>query len=225
MPFSCEQLRVKNSLSSSTVEEATSTCGFEMGTAGKERNHTDATSQGTGREIPKPPQLVYTGWSKPPNPPPSWTKPSQYALRENIPWTTQSPLDVLLALTVHGEVDGLLAGESVVGDGHLHLVGAFIRQLQGADEQRAVLQHPDAVAVIGPEVSDDLGADGLDDGDGFVPLQLPLDHGLVGAGAGVAHRQQRRLARRAAHQRRGAGDVHPCQQTLGAWGEKVGCQA
>lgn len=146
-------------------------------------------------------------------------------LREDIPWTSQSPLDVL-ALTVHGEVDGLLAGESVVSDGHLHLVSAFISQLQGADEQRAVLQHADAVAVVGPQVADDLGADGLDDGDRLVPLQLPLDHWLVRAGAGVAHRQQRRLARRATHQRRGAGDVHPCQQTLGCgerqWGAEHG---
>lgn len=181
-------------------------------------------SQWTGRETPKPHQLGYIGQLKPPKPPPSWTKPSQYVLREDIPWITQSPLDALLALTVHGEVDGLLASESVVGDGHLHLVSALISQLQGTDEQRAVLQHPDAVAVVWPQVADDLGADGLDDGDGFVPLQLPLDHRLVSAGAGVAHRQQRRLARRAADQRRGAGDVHPCQQTLGCRGRQWGAE-
>lgn len=122
-------------------------------------------------------------------------------------------------LTVHGEVDGLLAGEGVIGDGDLHLVGTLISQLQRADEQRAILQHADAVTVVRPQVADDLGADGLDDGDRLVPLQLPLHHRLVGAGAGVAHRQQRRLACRAAHQRRRAGDVHPRQQTWGRGGD------
>lgn len=155
---------------------------------------------------------------EPPNPPPGW----RMATQKDVPWRTQPPPDTLLALTVHGEVDGLLAGEGVIGDGHLHLVRAFVAQLQGADEQRAILQHPDAVAVIGPQVADDLGADGLDDGDGFVPFQLPLDHRLVGAGAGVAHREQRRLPRRATHQRRGAGDVHPRQETLGWGGQTVG---
>lgn len=56
------------------------------------------------------------------------------------------------------------------------------------EQKRAILEHQDAIAVLGPQVANDVGTDGLDDGEGLLPvaLYLPLDDGLVGAAAGVA---------------------------------------
>jgi len=129
-----------------------------MGTAGEQGDCDDAASWGMdgprggegGHQNPTGDIAWLHRVAEPQKPPPGWRKPSPKVVGEDIPWRTRSLLDALLVLTVHGEVDGLLAGEGVVSDGHLHLVSAFISQLQGADEQRAVLQHPDAVAVIGP---------------------------------------------------------------------------
>ncbi|TNN46560.1 hypothetical protein EYF80_043234 [Liparis tanakae] len=131
-------------------------------------------------------------------------------------------LDLLVKVslrTVHGEPDVALPGEGVVGDGDLHLVGPFVRQLQAVEQQRAVLEHQDAVAVLRPQVPDDVGPDGLHHGDGLLPVppELPLDDGLVGAAAGVADGQEGLFAHRAPHHRGRAGHVHPGRL---AWGEE-----
>ena len=113
--------------------------------------------------------------------------------------------------TIHGELGVVLPGEAVVCDGDLHRVRPFVWELQVVKQQRPILQHQDAVAVLGPQVPDDLRPDGLHDGDGFLfaPLQLPLDHGLVGAAAGVADWQQGLFAHRAPHHLALTGHVHP----------------
>ena len=113
--------------------------------------------------------------------------------------------------TVHSELNVALSGEGVVSDGDLHLVGPFVRQLQVVKQQGPILEHQDAVAVLRPQVPYDVCSYGLHDGDGFlvVPLYLPLDHGLVGAAAGVADRQEGLSAHRAPHHLRLAGHIHP----------------
>lgn len=118
---------------------------------------------------------------------------------------------MLIPHTVHGEVDAALPSEGVVRDGDLHLVHALVRQLQVVQQQRAVVEHQDAIAILGPQVADDVGANGLDDGEGLllVPLDLPLDDGLVGAAAGVADRQEGLSPHRAPHGRGLARHVHP----------------
>lgn len=120
-------------------------------------------------------------------------------------------------VTVHSEVDGLLPGEGVVSDGDLDLVGALIRQLQVAEQQGAVFKEADAVSVVRPQGANDLCADGLYHSHWLVPLQLPLHHGLVAAGAAVLHGKQGRLPHRAMDQADRAGDVHPLQ---GLWGQR-----
>lgn len=117
----------------------------------------------------------------------------------------------LIPHTVHSEVDAALPREGVIRDGDLHLVRALIRQLQVVQQQRAVLEHQDAIAVLGPQVANDVGTDGLDDGEGLlsVPLYLPLDDGLIGAAAGVADRQKGLSPHRAPHYLGLARHVHP----------------
>lgn len=81
-----------------------------------------------------------------------------------------------------------LSREGVVRDGDLHFVCAFVRQLQVVQQEGAVAKDEDAVAVLRPQVPDDVRSDGLHHRDGLLPrpLHLPLDHGLVGAAARVA---------------------------------------
>ena len=94
------------------------------------------------------------------------------------------------APTVHGERDAAFSREAVVCDGDLHLVRPVVQEPQVVEEQRPVLKDQDAVAVLGPQGPDDVGADGLDDSDGLFPPELPPDDRLVQAEAAVADRQQ-----------------------------------
>ena len=114
-------------------------------------------------------------------------------------------------LTIYSEVDGLLPGESVISDGNLDLVGALVGQLQVAEKQGAVFEEADAVSIVRPQGANDLCADGLNHGHWLVPFQLPLDHGLVTAGAAILHGEQGGLPHRAMDQAHRAGDVHAFQ--------------
>lgn len=126
-------------------------------------------------------------------------------------YDTLSMLIELILHTVHSEVDAALPREGVVRDGDLHLVCALVRQLQVVQQQRAVLEHHDAIAVFRSQVADDVGADGLDHSEGLllVPLDLPLDDGLVGAAAGVTDRQEGLTPHRAPHRLGLARHIHP----------------
>ncbi len=98
--------------------------------------------------------------------------------------------NVYVCLTIHSKVEVSLPSESIISDGDLHLIGALVWQLQVMQEQGAVLVQEDSTAVLRPQVPDDVRTNGLDHSDRFAPLQLPLNNGLVGAGAGVGHREK-----------------------------------
>lgn len=113
--------------------------------------------------------------------------------------------------TVHGELNMALSREGVVRDGDLHFVCAFVRQPQVVQQEGAVLEDEDAIAVLWPQVPDYVRSYGLHHRDGLLsrPLHLPLDHGLVGTAAWVADWQEGLSAQRASHQLGLAGHVHP----------------
>lgn len=98
--------------------------------------------------------------------------------------------------TVHGERDAAFSREAVVRDGDLHVVRPVVREPQVVEKQSPVLKDQDAVAVLGPQGSDDVGADRLDDSDGLFPPELPPDDRQVQAEAPVADRQQGLASRR-----------------------------
>lgn len=95
------------------------------------------------------------------------------------------------------------------------------------EQQGAILEHLDSVAKLRPQVSDDLCADWLNDGDRlyFVLLDLPLDDRLVSAAAGVADRQEGLSAHCAPHHLGLAGHVHAKRLTWRAerqwWGQEL----
>lgn len=70
-------------------------------------------------------------------------------------------------LTVHCELNVALSSEGIICDGDFHFVHPFIRQLQVVKQQRAILKHQDAVAILGPQVSNDVRPYGLHDSDRF----------------------------------------------------------
>lgn len=114
--------------------------------------------------------------------------------------------------TVHGQPDATLSREAVVRDGDLHLVRPVVREPQVVEKQSPVLKDQDAVAVLGPQGPDDVGADGLDHSDGLVPPELPPDDRLVQAEAPVADRQQGLPSNRPSHQIFGNCHIY-CQHT------------
>ena len=129
--------------------------------------------------------------------------------------------------TIHGELYMALSREGVVRDGDLHFVCALVRQPQVVQQERAVPEDEDAIAVLWPQVPDYVRSDGLHHRDGLLsrPLHLPLDHGLVDAAAGVADRQKGLSAHRAPHQLGLAGHVHSWNLTCKKTKQKtIKCQ-
>jgi len=79
-------------------------------------------------------------------------------------------LKCLIFLTIHRQIDSAFSSESVVGNGDLYFISAFIRQLEVMEQQCPVLKNKDTVLVFLSQVTDDLCADGLDYSNWFLPL-------------------------------------------------------